>query len=376
MGRPAEHGHKNNASASRAQSRTHRRRSSNGSVTPWSLLSKRRQTSIGIAAPSVSSADTPVDHNNATQFTATAASELDGWPWPSPAWETSFLDTTNLNMQLNDNFSVSSPASVAASTRLTPYAAGTPPTAALAAPNSLFSNIEFFPTTQTGALELRQSPSSTEDTDSPSDDPVEELSKLHLELYQCLSSVKSVERIKKQRMHGMTRDPTEVVDTSWSERLFSTTERFIVAMKNYVGASTPTSSSTSGSSDSMSETWSFREGLEPISPVQVDSATGLMIVSCYTRLLQIFEVVVFVVETFRDLDCPGNYVQVRFGSFVPKTDKTMHARFLGQYVLHLLDGISDVVDRAVASRQLYARAIADIRKGEAKLKERISSTLQ
>jgi hypothetical protein len=94
------------------------------------------------------------------------------------------------------------------------------------------------------------------------------------------------------------------------------------------------------------------------------------------RLLQILEVVVFIIETYRDFDCPGNYVEVTFGTFVPKTDKALSARFLGQYVLHLLDGISEAVDRAIASRQPYARVIVDTRRVEEKLKERISTALQ
>lgn len=61
-----------------------------------------------------------------------------------------------------------------------------------------------------------------------------------------------------------------------------------------------------------------REGQEPNNMVEVDTATGLMIVSCYMRLLQILELVVFIVETYRDFDCPGSYVEVRFGSFVRK----------------------------------------------------------
>lgn len=109
---------------------------------------------------------------------------------------------------------------------------------------------------------------------------------------------------------------------------------------------------------------------------QVDTATGLMIVSCYKKLLQIFEVVTFVVETFRGLDCPGSYVQVNLGSFQPKPNKALHARILGQYVIHLLDGISEAVSCAVASNQLYTQAISSIRENETKLKRRISKALQ
>ncbi|KAI2627347.1 hypothetical protein GGS26DRAFT_592373 [Hypomontagnella submonticulosa] len=45
------------------------------------------------------------------------------------------------------------------------------------------------------------------------------------------------------------------------------------------------------------------------------------------------------------------------------------------YVLHLLERISEVVDGAVASRQPYSRAVTEIQKIEAKLKERVLATL-
>jgi hypothetical protein len=74
--------------------------------------------------------------------------------------------------------------------------------------------------------------------------------------------------------------------------------------------------------------------------------------------LQILEVVVFIE---RDFGCLGSYVKGYFGPFVPKTDKALSTRLLGQYVLHLLDNISESVDRAIASRQPYAHAIAHTR---------------
>lgn len=56
-------------------------------------------------------------------------------------------------------------------------------------------------------------------------------------------------------------------------------------------------------------------------------------------------------------------------------EQYLYARLLGQYVLHLLERISEVVDGAVASRQPYSRAVTEIQKIEAKLKERVLATL-
>ncbi|KAF7918227.1 uncharacterized protein EAE98_009839 [Botrytis deweyae] len=175
-------------------------------------------------------------------------------------------------------------------------------------------------------------------------DPVEQLTKLHLELYRCLTSVKA--------------------------QLFQTTERFIDALTSYVGDNLPPSNAKTVSAALISS--SDTQVLTTTD--EADTATGLMIVSCYMRLLQIFDVVVFIIETHRDFQCPGSYVEIRFGSFAAKSDRMLSARLLGQYVLHLLCGISEAVGKAIASRQPYARAIVDARRVEAKLKERIAIT--
>lgn len=214
------------------------------------------------------------------------------------------------------------------------------------------------------------------------EDPVELLSRLHLELYQCLTTVKLVDKQKKERIRDKSAPTGAAISTNWSEQLFRITEQFIAALKSYMDCApappiTPSCSSTGLMDDDGSPLNST--GTNHVGSgddiVQIDSATGLLIVSCYMRLMEILEVVVFVVETFTEKDCPGCYVQIRFGAFIPKTDKALHARMLGQYVLHLLDGITEAVDSAVASRQPYARAIVDVRQAEAKLKERVMTTL-
>ncbi|KAM7189009.1 hypothetical protein V8F20_010312 [Naviculisporaceae sp. PSN 640] len=262
------------------------------------------------------------------------------------------------------------------------------------------------------------------------DDPVEHLSRLQLELYHCLLTVKSVEKMKKERLRrcdtgqdgplpnandGSSR---KGVDTSWSENLFCATERFIEALRAYVDAgpghgggsaedNAPGSGSTNPSpkkrmSEQMDIDTSLNHRRSPSSIISklsrptesstssphtgsatgsatathIDTATGLMIISCYTRLVQIYDVVVFVVETYTKMSCPGDYVQLRFGGFAPKRDKTLKARILGQYVLHLLEGVSEAVEMAVsASRQPYARAVAEVRRNEAKLRERVQGAI-
>ncbi|KAI1637131.1 hypothetical protein F4809DRAFT_342424 [Biscogniauxia mediterranea] len=313
----------------------------------------------------LSSTDTPLDSALLT------ASDLEAWSWPSPPENPTSFDTA----RAAGDSSSSSPVNLGS------YVG---PMATSLSPHALLPNFEDLPTTffssaiDNAAVESLQNANihGAIDPPSPPDDPIEQLSKLHLELYQCLTSVKAVEKMKRDRLRNVPREPGESIDTSWSERLFQTTENFISALRAYVDTGVYTPGTSNGSSDAMQISPSLAEDQDAGGGSgQIDTATGLMIVSCYTRLLQIFEVVVFVVETFRDMDCPGSYVQIRFGAFAPAGNKDLHARLLGQYVLHLLDGISEIVDRAVGSRQPYARAISEIRRVETKLKERIATTL-
>ncbi|KAK4207164.1 hypothetical protein QBC37DRAFT_101941 [Rhypophila decipiens] len=212
-------------------------------------------------------------------------------------------------------------------------------------------------------------------------DPIEHLSQLHLELYRCLLAVKPVEKMKRDKLRGTPEEPGRNIDTTWSQNLFRTTERFIEVLRAYVAPTSANDHSAPSSTTSVTET---DKGIDMdtagssmiwSSASHIDTATGLLIVSCYSRLVQIFDVVVFVVETFRDMNCPGEYVQVQFGSFTPAANKSLQARILGQYVLHLLEGVSEAAERATASGPPYARAVAEVQSDEAKLRERILASL-
>lgn len=66
-------------------------------------------------------------------------------------------------------------------------------------------------------------------------DLIEQLSNLQLELYRCLNVVKMVEKQKKDFLEHIAAKCDEV-DTTWSERLFATTEKFIAALERYAGS--------------------------------------------------------------------------------------------------------------------------------------------
>lgn len=342
---------------------------------------KRRRKSPGDPSASSSPTDMTIAYDSAT-----AQFELDGWMWPSSTSISDAAPTGLTNGSTAHSSSGSSASGLAQpSTGFTSYAGSL---GSFGSPNGLLPGLDdlsnLFPASIDGpCFEPQRTPETSDGASdgplSPSD-PVEHLSRLHLELYHCLVAVKAVEKMKRDRLrYEPPTKPGGDIDTSWSENLFRTTERFIEALKDYVGPSVsdPSIRASSGpASTTVDDSQNGREDTDSgNSGPQVDTATGLMIVSCYTRLVQIFDVVVFVVETFQDMDCPGNYVQVRFGDFTPTINKRFQARALGQYVLHLLEGISEGVDRAVASRQPYARAVAEVRRNEGKLKERILTTL-
>lgn len=231
----------------------------------------------------------------------------------------------------------------------------------------------------------RQSPASapTAETISPPD-PVEQLTRLHLDLYQCLNSVRVVETYKKttpqETAESSSSTPSEV-DTSWIESIFEATERFITTLQSHASwinsqrDSEPSPKGRSGDGEARSSVEDGHQSHAHTPPAELDAATGLMIVSCYTRLLQTLEVVVAIVLVHKNTGCPGDVVQVRFGSFFPAADRTLHVRPVLQYILHLLEGASQAVDRAVTSKPLYARALADVHATKAKLKEGVEARL-
>ena len=374
MGRPAD---TSNARRSGRPASTQRDRNS---AQPASQLTRanKRPRNARISSPSPSPGDTGHNFSRATsQF------QLDRWTWPSPptANQTAAAPTGGVpTPRANSDSSSAGSTQPSSGLEFFPGSLGN-----FGSANTLLPSLEDLSNLFPGGIDAAcfeplwtpETSNVTTNGHSQVDDPVEHLSQLHLELYHCLVAVKSVERIKRDRLRCTSSEPAEEINTSWSENLFRTTERFIEALRDYIGSGKLAAPAGSLSATRASaEISNGREGndADDLGP-QIDTATGLMIVSCYTRLVQIFDVVVFVVETFRDMDCPGNYVQVQFGSFAPTANKALQARMLGQYVMYLLDGVSEAIDGALASRQPYARAVAEVRRNETKLKERILATL-
>lgn len=369
-------------------------------VSPRSQIQYRRQqrngntnergNDNGSAMPGMRSSGAALDA--LSESNNTHLNLVDQWIWPSPPRDSASLTSSNPNdrhAHESDSPSSSPAAPVAAAAASPSY--GGPIIAGLGGLHGLLPNFNDVPDDLFRAEPRASSPEPQDAAPSawtaeagpvapPTDDnQVEQLTKLHLELYQCLNLVKQIKTQKEASvLCGQSTNNLSggVVDTSWMEKWFQTTERFIQALENHTGnvkqhqLGTADDAATGASRDSPSS----RQSQRAPSP-EIDTSTGLMIVSCYTRLLQILEVVVALVLVYRHNDCPGAMVQVRFGTFFPAANKMLHIRLVVQYILHLLEGASSAVSQAVGSRPMCASALAGIHVVEAKLRDGISAAL-
>ena len=227
----------------------------------------------------------------------------------------------------------------------------------------------------------------------PLSDPIEQMSKLHLDLYQCLNQAKAAQKKKKEMLkdkagnNNLNSDqpiPPHIIEQFkpiWLERFFELTEAFIAALGRYY---------TNGERyTDPSET--------PIKEHKPDSATTLLIISAHARLLQILEVLIFMIETYREFkQCKGirfGFVQMQIGGFTPAHTEALQANLLGQYVLHLLDSISLLMNKMVGDTMpapdggdhgaaaascgggAYVGAVEDTMAVERQLRERIALAL-
>lgn len=200
-------------------------------------------------------------------------------------------------------------------------------------------------------------------TTSMTQDPVERLTSINLELYQCLNSFKSIEA---QRMVERTDGPAAAAALHWVERLFQAAEEFVEILKQ----------SFTGDC-AMGQGASPASSLEDADSFILDSATGLMVISCYVRLLQIFDSFASVLPATLEAGYTinANLLGLRIGSFCPTLDKRLSAVFVIQYVYHLLDSICGTVENAVGTQTPHGPTLVEARNSELKLRERLSSGL-
>ncbi|KAF3760599.1 hypothetical protein M406DRAFT_324389 [Cryphonectria parasitica EP155] len=102
-----------------------------------------------------------------------------------------------------------------------------------------------------------------------------------------------------------------------------------------------------------------------------------MVVSCYVRLLQIFESFASVLPATLDACCAASasLLGVRIGSFCPTVDRKLSTVFIVQYVYHLLDGICGAVEASVGTQGVHGPTLVDARNSEGRVRERISTSV-
>jgi len=327
----------------------------------------------------------------ATPVSAELADQMH-WAWQSPAAD----HGNSTGHSPNEEVVVTNEAFTSAPAYSTTYAG--PLIAGIGGLNSLLPNFDDV-STDLFPIECRPKESESESSltavQTPGigthiqvpDDYVEQLTKLHLELYRCLSAVRSIDNAKQEKPPP---PPTgNEIDTAWLESVFQIAESFIATLDAYSRArereqQAPASMLEDGhQAEAAGARNSPRPGNTQSCPrnaalsTELDTATGLTIVSCYSRLLQVLDVIGVMASSYRHNDnCPGNIVQVRFGSFSPTPNKSLHTRFVSQYILHLLESASCAASAAVAAKPLLARALDDIHGLEARIRETVLAAIR
>lgn len=246
------------------------------------------------------------------------------------------------------------------------------------------------------------SAASLEAQDNPagSIDPTEQLTKLHLDLHECLIGMQLMEaRARTKQPGGSNVFPgTKTIDQA-----FHISERFVQILnelpmeekensrpipagqlgKSPFGARCSLFDRRNGSSNNTnsrearrSRSYAVSDGFLELGDFpSVNSATELMIMSCYIRLLHVFEVIVSLLASGQSMTSMME-IEIHFGIFSPRPDRTLKTRLLALFTSYLLDAMSTAVKMAVTSEPSFMRMIADIRHGEGKLREHLAAVLE
>ncbi|KAG8156278.1 hypothetical protein KVR01_013857 [Diaporthe batatas] len=279
----------------------------------------------------------------------TPMSDFNQWRWPTPD-------------EVIDHSSNSS--SVQPGTASLPYGG---PVVSLAGFTSLMPNFDDLPMLTGHDAQGWEGSGAASDqpTSTTASNLIDQLSALQLHLSRCLNQMRSIERQKRPGRHPKSEDmPTDT--TSWMQDAFQSSETFMRILKH------PNLSNEFGNaaSDSSVPGDSSRGGFDA-----ADIATGLTIISCYTRLLQVFEVFIALLVIYRGSECAMKDFKICFGTFSPTHDKTLQIRLVAQYILHLCEGMAQVVKQCVPTQPVFAKALADGQSTEARLKGQLEEQL-
>jgi hypothetical protein len=253
------------------------------------------------------------------------------------------------------------------------------PLAAISHLDSLLPDFDDFPTDVLDP-DLATTPNQPETCGSSdtanTQEAVLKLTQLHLDLHQCLGKVRFIEARKKRALLSPDSGSSLPMAPDGFEQVFKTSESFLELLNRVSQGEGQilTPLSTQWPSHHESVLTPYDKGTSELSnPDLLDTATGLMIMSCYTRLLQIFEVLVSLLALPQSREsCAFSMVAIKIGDFSPAADKGLAVRLLSQYVSYLLDSLSKAVDRTESFLPGLGQAITEIRKAERRLREQLS----
>lgn len=236
-----------------------------------------------------------------------------------------------------------------------------------AAPETLpnFDHVEMLQTQP-----FRSSSSDTPYTAAGSLDSIEKLTTLNLEIHKFLYATRSIEV---EPSAGGQLSQTNVAPTTQSiNQAFRHSEIFVQILKELVKYA----ESNSSALRPLNRSYNLSDDFDRSNTLSIDCATGLMAMSCYLRILRIFETIVADLSTFSPQNGSSLIeVELHIGNFSPQPDNGLKVRLLLQFTLHLLDSMCHSVKHTLGTEAVFGQTARDVRDREITLRKRLVAAL-
>ncbi|TAQ90376.1 hypothetical protein B7494_g1327 [Chlorociboria aeruginascens] len=193
-------------------------------------------------------------------------------------------------------------------------------------------------------------------------DSTEQLTNLNLDVHKCLNAMRYTQaRAEFRPSEG---DINILPATKNITQAFQNSEQFVSIIKELLGKAEkenldPLSLAPHSQTCTLANDFDEHSNGGPL----IDSATGLMAMSCYIRLLCVFEIIALLLSTSSASQTMTSMIEVelRIGGFCPKPNKALKMRLLVQFTLHMLDSMCSSVKIAFASESGFEYTIKDVK---------------
>lgn len=223
---------------------------------------------------------------------------------------------------------------------------------------------------------LRSSSSDTPYTEAGSLDSIEKLTTLNLETHKFLYDTCSTE-VDPSADRQFSQTNVAPTTTQSINQAFRHSEIFMEILRElvkYAGSNSSASRPPPNQSYNLSDDFD----IDNAGTLSVDCATGLMAMSCYIRILRIFETIVSDLSTSTFSPQKGSSlieVELHIGNFSPQPDNGLKVRLLLQFTLHLLDSMCYEVKHTLGTEAVFGQTARDVRNREITLRKRLVATL-